>query len=255
MNFGLTGRTAIITGSARGLGFEYARTLGLEGATIAVNDIDKEACVAAVERLAQEGISASAHAADASDEQAVAAIIQEVQNLRGRIDILINNAGIGVKPAYAVEEMPVEAWNAMVRVHMQSTFLWSRSVIQHMRKNGFGRIVNISSMNFTGGGRPGVSHYAAAKAGIVGFTQTLAKEVARHGITANAIAPGYVATDLIAQFSKDMLQRLEQQNPIGRLCEPAEVAALVAFLCSEQAAFINGECVCMDGGRRDYYWG
>lgn len=110
-------------------------------------------------------------------------------------------------------------------------------------------------MNFTGGGRPGVSHYAAAKAGIQGFTQTLAKEIGRAGITANALAPGYVETELIAQFSDEMRHLLANQNPVGRTCQPSEVAALVVFLCSTQAAFINGELICMDGGRRDYYWG
>ena len=143
----------------------------------------------------------------------------------------------------------------MIEVHMKSTFLWSREVIPAMKEGGFGRIINTSSMNFTGGGRPGVAHYAAAKAGILGFTQTLAKEVGPYGITANAIAPGYVETELIAQFSADMRERLHKQNPIRRLCRSDEVAALVVFLCSTQAAFINGENVCIDGGRRDFYWG
>lgn len=124
-----------------------------------------------------------------------------------------------------------------------------------MRANGYGRIVNMCSMNFTGGGRPGVSHYSAAKAGILGFTQTLAKEVGRGGITANAIAPGYVETGLIASFSPAMRELLRDQNPVGRTCRPDEVAALVAYLASTHAGFINGELVCMDGGRRDYWWG
>jgi 3-oxoacyl-[acyl-carrier protein] reductase len=124
-----------------------------------------------------------------------------------------------------------------------------------MKAASFGRIINTCSMNFTGGGRPGVAHYSAAKAGILGFTQTLAKEVGPFGITANAIAPGYVETALIAQFSDDMRDRLHKQNPVGRMCQPDEVAALVAFLCSTHAGFINGEHVCMDGGRRDFYWG
>jgi 3-oxoacyl-[acyl-carrier protein] reductase len=174
--------------------------------------------------------------------------------LCGRLDILINNAGIGVKPANLIEDMPIEAWRQMMHAHLDSSFLWSREVVAPMKAGGFGRIVNTSSMNFTGGGRPGVAHYAAAKAGIVGLTQTMAKEVAGHGITVNAIAPGYVATELISQFTAETLNRLRVQNPIGRLCKPEEVAALVAYLCSTQAAFINGECICIDGGRRDYCW-
>lgn len=255
MDFGLKGRVAIITGGARGLGLEYARMLAQEGAVIAVNDIDLDLCLAAAEDLAQAGAQVTAHPGDAADEAAVTAIVQNVADQYGRIDILVNNAGIGVKPAYSVETMPTDAWTQMLSVHMNGTFFWSRSVIPHMKQRNFGRMVNISSMNFTGGGRPGVSHYAAAKAGIVGFTQTTAKEVAAYGITVNAIAPGYVATELISQFDAEMVSRLKKQNPVGRLCEPKEVASLVSYLCSEQAAFINGECICMDGGRRDYYWG
>lgn len=136
----------------------------------------------------------------------MARITEAIRQRFGRLDILVNNAGIGVKPAYTTENMPVEAWDRMVHVHMRSSFLWSRAAIPLMTRNGFGRIVNTSSMNFTGGGRPGVSHYAAAKAGIAGFTRTLAKEVGPQGITANAIAPGYVETELIAGFTPEMRQ-------------------------------------------------
>ncbi len=255
MDLGLHGKVAIITGGARGIGLAHARALGREGALIAINELDAEAAARAVEELARDKISAVSYVGDAADETLVTATVAQVAQRFGRIDILVNNAGIGVKPAYPVESMPAQAWDQMIHVHMKSTFLWSREVIPHMKAGGFGRIVSTSSMNFTGGGRPGVAHYAAAKAGILGFTQTLAKEVGPFGITANAIAPGYVETDLIAQFSDEMRHRLTSQNPVGRTCQPSEVAALVAFLCSSQAGFINGEHVCIDGGRRDFYWG
>lgn len=255
MNFGLTDRVALITGGARGIGLAHARLLGSEGATVVINDIDHASASAAVAALQREGVRALAVPGDATDESVVRRAIQQVLTTCGRLDILVNNAGIGVKPASLVEDMPLAAWTAMLHAHLDSSFLWSREVVAPMKAGGFGRIVNTSSMNFTGGGRPGVAHYAAAKAGIVGLTQTMAKEVAGHGITVNAIAPGYVATELISQFSADMLQRLRTQNPIGRLCEPEEVAALVTYLCSTQAAFINGECICIDGGRRDFHWG
>jgi 3-oxoacyl-[acyl-carrier protein] reductase len=255
MNLGLDGRVAIITGGARGIGLEHARMLGAEGVAVLVNDIDAERAAGAVDELRARGVRAAFHVGDATDEAAVRDGIARAMAEFGRIDILVNNAGIGVKPARHAEELPADEWDRMVHVHMRSTFLWSRGVIPHMKAGGFGRIVNTSSSNFTGGGRPGVSHYAAAKAGIVGFTQTLAKEVGPFGITANAIAPGFVATELIGQFTEDMRERLHSQNPVGRMCKPEEVAALVAFLCSTHAAFINGECVCIDGGRRDFYWG
>lgn len=254
MELGLTGRIAIITGGARGIGSAHARVLGAEGARVVITDIDGPACNTAAATLRDAGIDAVAMPGDAADEQTVSDTIASVFDAFGRIDILINNAGIGVKPAHPVAEMPAEAWDRMIHVHMRSAFLWSRGVIAPMRANRFGRIVSMSSMNFTGGGRAGVAHYAAAKAGIVGMTQTLAKEVGRDGITANAVAPGYVATELIAQFDDATRELLCTQNPVGRLCTPEEVAATVTFLCSPQAGFINGECICIDGGRRDFYW-
>lgn len=255
MDLGLRDRVALITGGGRGIGLADARALGEEGAIIVLNEIDAEAGQAAAETLGKLGIRACCLPGDATDETLVRDTVQQVMARHGRVDILVNNAGIGVKPAYHVEDMPAEAWDRMIQAHMRSTFLWSREAIPAMKANGFGRIVNVSSMNFTGGGRPGVAHYAAAKAGIAGFTRTLAKEVGSLGITANAIAPGYVETELIAQFSQEMRERICRQNPVGRTCRPEEVAALVCFLCSRQAAFINGELVCMDGGRRDFYWG
>ncbi|MBF5007282.1 SDR family NAD(P)-dependent oxidoreductase [Diaphorobacter caeni] len=255
MHFGIERKVALITGGARGIGFAEAKALCGEGVRLAIVDLDRDAADNAVEELAKEGFEAAAFQADAANEEAVVDVLKAVVAHFGRLDILVNNAGIGVKPAYQVQDMPANAWDQMIHVHMRSTFLWSREAIPHMAKNHFGRIVNTSSMNFTGGGRPGVSHYAAAKAGIAGFTQTLAKEVGPLGITANAIAPGYVATELIAQFDERMRTLLQKQNPMGRLCQPAEVAALVAFLCSAHAGFINGELICLDGGRRDFYWG
>ena len=243
MDFGLLGRVALITGGGRGIGFAHARLLGAEGATVVINELDANTAERAIVELKERGIDAVFYLGDAANELVVKRTVQDIGNRFGRLDILINNAGIGVKPAYEIENMPAEAWDKMIEVHMKSTFLWSREVIPAMKEGGFGRIINTSSMNFTGGGRPGVAHYAAAKAGILGFTQTLAKEVGPYGITANAIAPGYVETELIAQFSADMRERLHKQNPIRRLCRSDEVAALVVFLCSTQAAFINGENV------------
>jgi 3-oxoacyl-[acyl-carrier protein] reductase len=255
MDLKLKGKVALVTGGARGIGFAEARQLGEEGARVVVNDIDAQAASAAVDQLRGLGIDAMAVSGDATDEDAVRQVVAGIAQESGRLDVLVNNAGLGVKPAHRVESMPSDAWDSMIRSHMRSTFLFSREAVPVMRRGGFGRIVNTSSMNFTGGGRPGVAHYAAAKAGIAGFTRTLAKEVGQYGITANAIAPGYVETALISQFSDDMRQRLREQNPVGRTCRPEEVAALVAFLASEHAAFINGALVCADGGRRDFFWG
>lgn len=222
---------------------------------LALNDLDPDALAAAADELGRAGFTVLALPGDAADEAVASDAVARAFERFGRIDVLVNNAGIGVKPAAPVAEMPLDAWQRMIRAHLDSTFLWSRAVVPAMRAGGYGRIVNTSSMNFTGGGRPGVAHYSAAKAGIVGLTQTMAREVGRDGITVNAIAPGYVATELISQFSDDMMQRLQRQNPVGRLCSPDEVAALVAWLCSVHAGFVSGECICMDGARRDFFWG
>ena len=243
-----------MTGGGRGIGLADAHALGAEGAVVVVIELDRVAAECAVAELKANKVDATFYQGDAADESLCERVLEDVGRRFGRIDILINNACIGAKPAYLVEEMPSSAWDRMIEVHMRGTFIWSRAVLAYMKEGGFGRIVNISSLNFTGGGRRGVAHYAAAKGGILGFTQTLAKEVGPFGITANAIAPGYVETELIAQFTDEMRERLHKQNPVGRVCRPSEVAALITFLCSTQAAFINGENVCIDGGRREFYW-
>ena len=256
MDLDLDGRVALVTGAGRGIGLAEARALGREGALIALNDLDTEAAEAAAASLRAEGVTCESFPGDAADEDAVAAMLRAVAARFGRLDVLVNNAGIaGDHLGHAVADTPVASWDLMLHVHMRSTFLCSRAAIPPMRDSGFGRIVNTSSMNYTGGGRPGVANYAAAKAGIAGFTRTLAKEVGRLGITANAIAPGYVDTELLAYMSPAKRAVMCEQNPVGRLCRPDEVGSLVAFLCSGQAAFVNGAIVCMDGGRRDFFWG
>ncbi len=255
MNFDLRNKVCVITGGARGIGLADAFTLGAEGCKVILIDIDDTAGQAAIQQLKAADIPAFFYLADATNENQVISIVKEIENSFHRCDVLVNNAGIGVKPAYLLRDMPLSAWDQMINAHLRSAFLWSRGMIPLMEKNHFGRIINMSSMNFTGGGRAGVSHYSSAKAAVAGLTKTLAKEVGGLGITVNAIAPGYVETELIAQFTPEMREVLQKQNPVGRTCLPEEVAALVTFLCSKQAAFINGELICMDGGRRDFYWG
>ena len=188
------------------------------------------------------------------------ALMEAAQGQFGSVDIVVNNAGV-VRDRMLFN-MSDEDWDLVLEVHLRGHFLLCRNAAAYWRAKSkeagapvYGRIVNTSSMNYTGGGRPGATHYVAAKASIAGFTRVLAKEVGPDGITVNAIAPGYVATELIDGFSSPMLAVIREQNPTRRLCEPNEIGALVAYLASRQAGFINGEIVCIDGGRREFYWG
>jgi 3-oxoacyl-[acyl-carrier protein] reductase len=256
MDLGLKGKAALVTGAARGIGKAEALALAAEGCAIAINDIDRDAAEATAAELRASGTKAVVCIGDVSEEAGAEAVVREAHAGLGHLDILVNNAGAGGRYlGRNAEDMSIDDWDIIVRTHLRSTFLCSKFAAPLMRENGFGRIVNTSSMNVTGGGRPGVTNYSAAKAGVIGFTRTLAKEVGSAGITVNAIAPGYVETALIAGFSPEKRAVIAGQNPLGRFCQPEEVGALIAFLCSTQAAFINGALICMDGGKRDFFWG
>ncbi len=256
MDLYLTGKVALITGAGRGIGKAEAMALCGEGVKVAVNDLDAESAQKTVAEINLRGGEAKEFVADVSDEQAVKEMMGKVDKYFGRMDILVNNAGAGSKYwGQVVSDLPTESWDMIMNTHLRSTFLCSKYVIPIMKRQSFGRVINTSSMNALGGGPPGGSNYTAAKAGIWGFTRNMAKEVGPFGITVNALAPGYVRTELIGSYPEERKKIIVEQNPLGRFCALEEVGALVAFLCSKQAAFINGAIISMDGGRQDYYWG
>lgn len=254
MNFGLESRVALITGAGRGLGLAQAKALAQEGVHIVINDIDTARAEQAAQEIRAIGVNAVSYGCDSSDEVAVKAMIGQVVARFGRLDILVNNAGVPASQSN-LDEMDLVVFDRAVRVHLRSTVVCSKHAISFMKAARWGRIINLSSSHFLSGGRAGICDYTASKAAISGLTQNLAKEVASHGITVNALAPGFILTDLLSAAPKSIHDIIIAQNPTGRFCKAEEVGALVAFLCSEQAAYINGATVPMDGGRREFYWG
>ena len=235
------GRIALITGGTRGIGAAIARRLKGGGYTVAA--IYRGNVAAAVQR--ETGIAI--YKWDVADYGACEAGVRQVaEDLGGPIEVLVNNAGI-TRDAMLHKMTPTQ-WQEVIATDLTSCFNMCRVTIGPMREHGFGRIVNISSINGQKG-QLGQSNYAAAKAGILGFTKALALETASKGITVNAVAPGYIATDMVAAVAKDVLQGIEAQIPVGRLGKPDEIARIVQLLVSDEAAFITGSTITANGGQ------
>ena len=237
--FDFTGRTVLVTGSARGVGRAIGACFRAAGATVCLVDIDAEP----VDETARE-IGAVGLVADVADPAQVTGVVDRVVAETGRIDVLVNNAGIlrdGV-----VWKLSDEDFEAVMAVHAGGTFRFTRAAVPHFRRQGSGRIINVTS--YTGlRGNPGQSNYAMAKAGIIGFTKTTAKELARFGVTVNAISPN-ARTRMISSIPAEKLARLAAEIPMGRFAEASEMAAAVAFLASDEAAYITGVVLPVDGG-------
>jgi 3-oxoacyl-[acyl-carrier protein] reductase len=244
----MDGRVAVVTGAGRGLGAAIATELGARGTTVALVDRDEPAAEEAAERLRAAGGAASARATDVSDADQVAALFDRVAAEHGRIDVLVNNAGVGaVAPS---EELSPEVWSRTIAINLTGTFLCSQAAARHMLPAGGGVIVNIGSV-FAATGMPMRAAYAASKHGVVGLTKVLATEWAPRGIRVVAVDPAYVRTaldDADQRAGGYTTEDIERRTPMGRYAEPAEIARVVAFLASDNASFITGSEIAVDGG-------
>jgi NAD(P)-dependent dehydrogenase (short-subunit alcohol dehydrogenase family) len=243
-------RVAIVTGGARGIGRETAETLSTAGARVVIADRDKGAAEAAATQMSAAGLRASAIHVDVTDEASVEAMVRATMEREGRLDILINNAGIAIRRAAV--DLALADWDKVVAVNMTGAFLCARVAARPMIAAGVGgAIVNVASiMGLSGGGLyPNVS-YQATKGAIVNMTRALAVEWAPQGVRVNAVAPTYVRTELIEPILKDpeLVARIEAMTPLRRLAEPRDVAASIAFLVSPAAAMITGHVLAVDGG-------
>lgn len=247
LNFTLTGRTALVTGAARGIGHAIATALGQAGARVGVCDLDAEAAEAAAARLREAGIEAVGVGADVADEVQVQAMVNQVEALLGGVDILVNNAGI-VSTGPLLEVTTAE-WNRVMAIDLNSVFFCAKAVLPGMMARQSGRIINIASVaGKRGGGLLGNSCYAAAKGAVIALTKGLAREAGPYAITVNAVSPALTDTEMTSALAPQARAEVLAQMPLGRAGTPRDIAAAVCFLASREAGFVTGEIMDVDGG-------
>lgn len=243
MNVSLAGKTAFVTGGSRGIGRVIALTLAAQGADVAVTDLDPADEVRS--QIREMGRKSESYATNVANADDVERMAEEVFKAFGRIDILVNNAGITRDRTF--KKMTHDLWDEVIAVNLTGVYNAAKVFIDPMAEEGWGRVVNISSIvgevgNF------GQANYAAAKAGVIGLTKTLAREYARKGVTVNAIAPGFINTRMMQGIPEKAMEAVVGMTPVGRLGEPSEIAAGVAFLASPAASYITGHVLDINGG-------
>jgi 3-oxoacyl-[acyl-carrier protein] reductase len=246
---GLEGKTAIVTGAARGIGLEIARQLAARGARVVLVDVLEEDLAKASAELARlaatRGGATLTYALDVTDEAAVEKMIEEVAEKAGSIDILVNNAGITRDDLLL--RMTEEAWDLVMKVNLKGTFLVTKHAARYMIRQRSGRIVNLASVSGLVG-NPGQANYSASKAGVVGFTKTVARELAGRNVCANAVAPGFIDTKMTQVLPPKAKERALSMIPLGKMGLAQDVAAAVVFLASDEARYITGQVLAVDGG-------
>lgn len=238
-------RTAVVTGAGRGIGKAIAETLGRHGVKVICVSKSESSCGAVAAAITAAGGAARALAVDVADGAAVAKAAAALLAEEGKIDILVNNAGITRDGLLA--RMSEEDWNTVIQTNLTSCFHWTKAIGWPMCRARYGRIVNIASVVGLVG-NAGQANYAAAKGGMIAFTKSVAKEFARRNVTANVVAPGFIRTDMTAILSEDVQKAAQAVIPMQRFGEAADVAAMAAFLCSEESGYITGQVFTVDGG-------
>ena len=239
-------KSALITGAGRGIGYVIAMKLAKAGHNLAICDISEASINQAADSLRQEaGVEVFAAAVDVSDRDQIQGFVQDAAKHYGRLDVLVNNAGI-TRDNLAMRMKP-EEWQQVIDVNLSSVFHASQAALKPMMRAKTGRIINISSV-VASMGNPGQLNYCASKGGIDAMTRSLAREIGSRGITVNAVAPGFIATSMTAELGDEAHARLTQQIPLGRLGQPEDVANAVAFLASDEAGYITGQVVHVNGG-------
>lgn len=240
----LEDKVAIVTGSARGIGFGIAKVLADKGASVVISDVREEAAKEAADEIIAAGGKATAVACDVSKLEEAEKLFQSTLDAFGKLDILVNNAGIN-KDMMA-HKMTEEAWNAVIGVNLTGVYHCIRAVLPYMRERKYGRIINISSAGWQG--NIGQANYSAAKAGVIGLTKTIAKENAKVGITCNAICPGFIETTMTKSIPVKAWNIMVSKIPMGYVGKPEDVGKAIAFLASDEAAYITAEVLNVGGG-------